>query len=203
MYSPAANADDADEIDDSFLNWSTFLHAVGGRTDVLLISTAAAAIFIYLGVLFFSSFFTYPEGVKAAFEAYALWTKTGSKDHTQNGMWAYFEWGFQSEAPIFVLSAIGTLLAFMKARHRFAMFAGLWAFGLLAAYTLIPYKTPWLALSFLRLRKMHRCALWRSSCSSVLRSGWHTKRTMQISSATTTKTCRTFTLTPKGSSSTL
>jgi uncharacterized protein (TIGR03663 family) len=149
MYSPAANTDDSVEIDDSFLNWSTFLHAVGGRTDVLLISTAAAAIFIYLGVLFFSSFFTYPEGVKAAFEAYALWTKTGSKDHTQNGMWAYFEWGFQSEAPIFVLSAIGTLLAFMKARHRFAMFAGLWAFGLLAAYTLIPYKTPWLALSFL------------------------------------------------------
>jgi predicted membrane-bound mannosyltransferase len=106
-------------------------------------------------VLFFSSFFTYPEGVKAAFEAYSLWTKTGSKDHTQNGMWAYFEWGLwsdrrpQAEMPIFVLSALGTTLAFVKARHRFAMFAGLWALGLLAAYTLIPYKTPWLALSFL------------------------------------------------------
>ena len=29
------------------------------------------------------------------------------------------------------------------------MFAGLWAFGLFLAYTIIPYKTPWLALSFL------------------------------------------------------
>jgi predicted membrane-bound mannosyltransferase len=29
------------------------------------------------------------------------------------------------------------------------MFAGLWAFGLFAAYTIIPYKTPWLALSFI------------------------------------------------------
>jgi predicted membrane-bound mannosyltransferase len=29
------------------------------------------------------------------------------------------------------------------------MFTGLWAFGLAAAYTIIPYKTPWLALSFL------------------------------------------------------
>ncbi|MEP7211712.1 MAG: hypothetical protein ABI791_01455 [Acidobacteriota bacterium] len=149
MYKPSTDADRSDEIDDSFLNWANFRRALGERTDLLLITAAAAAVFIYLGVLFFSSFFTYPEGVKAAFEAYALWTKTGSKDHTQNGMWAYFEWGYQSELPIFVLSAVGTVIAFVKARHRFAMFAGLWALGLLAAYTIIPYKTPWLALSFL------------------------------------------------------
>ena len=149
IYRPDRTFDDSYAIDDSFLKWPNFREAVGGRTDLLLILAAAAAIFIYLGVLFFSSFFTYPDGVKAAFEAYALWTKTGSKDHTQNGMWAYFEWGFQSEAPIFILSALGTLVAFVRAKHRFAMFAGLWAFGLLAAYTIIPYKTPWLALSFL------------------------------------------------------
>ncbi|HYJ91183.1 MAG TPA: hypothetical protein VEV84_07740, partial [Pyrinomonadaceae bacterium] len=41
------------------------------------------------------------------------------------------------------------LVAFIKARHRFVMFVGLWAVGLFAAYTLIPYKTPWLDLSFL------------------------------------------------------
>jgi predicted membrane-bound mannosyltransferase len=29
------------------------------------------------------------------------------------------------------------------------MFAWLWAFGLLLAYTIIPYKTPWLAVSFI------------------------------------------------------
>ena len=29
------------------------------------------------------------------------------------------------------------------------MFTALWAFGLFLAYTIIPYKTPWLALSFL------------------------------------------------------
>ena len=48
-----------------------------------------------------------------------------------------------------ILSVIGTVIAFIKARHRFAMFVGLWAFGLFAAYSIIPYKTPWLALSFL------------------------------------------------------
>jgi hypothetical protein len=29
------------------------------------------------------------------------------------------------------------------------MFTGFWAFGLFTAYTIIPYKTPWLAISFI------------------------------------------------------
>jgi predicted membrane-bound mannosyltransferase len=53
------------------------------------------------------------------------------------------------ESPVFILSALGTLIALIKARHRFAIFSAFWAFGMLTAYTLIPYKTPWLALSFL------------------------------------------------------
>ncbi len=109
---------------------------------------AAILVFSYIGVLFFSSFFTYSDGVKGAAEAYAIWTKTGSKDHTQNGTIAYIKWMAQLESPLIVLSILGTLIAFLKARHRFAMFAGLWAFGLFLAYTIIPYKTPWLALSF-------------------------------------------------------
>ena len=138
-----------DELEPAELTWSNFRTQIGTSTDLLLIIAACSFAFVYIGILFFSSFFTYPEGVKGAFEAYTIWTKTGNKDHTQNGLWAYFKWGYQLELPIFVLSAVGTLLAFLKARHRFAMFTGLWAFGLLAAYTLIPYKTPWLALSFL------------------------------------------------------
>lgn len=117
--------------------------------DFLLLSVAFAVVFLYVGALFFSSFFTYPEGISKAFEAYALWTKTGTKDHTQNGFLAYVKWGMKLESPILILSAIGTLMALLKARHRFAIFAGFWAFGLFAAYTIIPYKTPWLALSFL------------------------------------------------------
>ena len=138
-----------DELEPIELTWRNFREKIGTSTDLLLIIAACSFAFVYVGILFFSSFFTYPEGVKGAFEAYAIWTKTGNKDHTQNGLWAYFKWGYQLELPIFVLSAVGTLLAFLKARHRFAMFTGLWAFGLLAAYTIIPYKTPWLALSFL------------------------------------------------------
>lgn len=140
---------EAEHISDTHFTWTNFRGALGLGSDLPLILAAAGLVFLYLSVLFFSSFFTYPEGVRAAFEAYAIWSKTGSKDHTQNGMWAYVDWAMRAEAPIFILSAIGTFIAFIKARHRFAMFAGLWAFGLFAAYTIIPYKTPWLALSFL------------------------------------------------------
>lgn len=137
------------EPDDRQLNWTNFKAALGTPTDKLLLAAASVVVFVYLIVLFFSSFFTYPEGVKSAVDAYAIWTKTGSKDHTQNGIWAYLKWGLESEAPILILAAIGGLIAFVKARHRFAMFVALWAFGLFLAYTIIPYKTPWLAISFM------------------------------------------------------
>jgi predicted membrane-bound mannosyltransferase len=129
--------------------WKAFREKLGDKTDLLLIIVAVTVIFIYVGVLFFSSFFTNPEGVLDAFRANAIWTKTGNKDHTQNGFWAYVKWGMKIESPIMILSVIGTLIAILKARHRFAMFTGFWALGMFAAYTIIPYKTPWLALSFL------------------------------------------------------
>ena len=149
IYRAAIGEPKPNELEPTELTWATFRARLGDRNDLLLLIAAVALVFIYVGVLFFSSFFTYAGGVKGAFEAYAIWTKTGNKDHTQNGFWAYFKWGKQLELPIFLLAAAGTLIAFVKARHRFALFTGLWAFGLLAAYSIIPYKTPWLALSFI------------------------------------------------------
>lgn len=129
-------------------SWTSFRDAFGGRRNGFIVIAAAVLVFAYVGVLFFTSFFTYGEGFKRAFEAYAIWSKTGSKDHTQNGMIAYVKWMAQLESPLVILSVLGTLIAVIKVRHRFAMFTGIWAFGLFLAYTIIPYKTPWLALSF-------------------------------------------------------
>ena len=137
------------DLDDPDLNWGNFRAALGNGIDLWLAVIASSLAFIYIFVLFFSSFFTYSEGVSKAFEAYAIWTKTGSRDHTDNGLFAYLNWAMRVESPIVFLSAIGTAIAFFKARHRFAMFVGLWTLGLFLAYTIIPYKTPWLALSFL------------------------------------------------------
>lgn len=130
-------------------SFAKFRNAIGSRLDLILIVVGCAFVFIYVGVLFFSSFFTYPGGVIGAFEAYAVWTKTGSRDHTQNGTFAYLKWMMETEAPILALAVLGSLMAWIRAKHGVALFTGLWAFGLFAAYTIIPYKTPWLALSFI------------------------------------------------------
>lgn len=129
--------------------WSNFRSGIGDKSQAIVIGAGVAAAFIYVSVLFFTSFFTYAEGVSKAFEAYNIWTKTGTKDHTQSGYTGYLKWGMKIEAPIIVLSVLGGLIALMKGKHRFAMFTGFWALGLLMAYSIIPYKTPWLALSFL------------------------------------------------------
>lgn len=159
IYKSEKETDELNEANDA-ITWKNFLAGVGEGNDRLLLIAASAAVFVYVFVVFFSSFFTFPEGVSRAFEAYAIWTKTGTKDHTQSGFGAYLKWfvGYDGadskirtavEAVPLVLSVIGIGIAFLKNRHRVAMFAGLWAFGLFLAYSLIPYKTPWLALSFL------------------------------------------------------
>ena len=147
FYKKTSNDNELAEL--TTLTWANFREGLGDKTNLILIIATVSFTFIYVGILFFSSFFTYMEGVQKAFEAYAIWTKTGTKDHTQNPLWAYAKWGMTVESPIMVLSALGCLIALLKARHRFAIFTAFWAFGMFAAYTIIPYKTPWLALSFL------------------------------------------------------
>lgn len=142
------------DVNDSFdepaeLTWKYFSSRLGTGSNRLALVAAAAVVFIYLGVLFFSSFFTYKDGVGKAFEAYSIWSKTGSKDHTMHGWFGYLKWMMKVESPLLILSALGSVITMLWGRHRFAMFASLWAGGLFTAYSIIPYKTPWLALSFL------------------------------------------------------
>jgi predicted membrane-bound mannosyltransferase len=127
----------------------SFREAMGEGTQPFIVAAAMAIFFTYLFTLFFTSFFTYKEGFWKAFEAYNIWAKTGNKEHAFNGTWAYFKWCMKLEGPIMIISAIGLLVSIIKAKHRWGMFVGLWAWGLFAAYTIIPYKTPWLAISFL------------------------------------------------------
>jgi predicted membrane-bound mannosyltransferase len=56
---------------------------------------------------------------------------------------------FVKEAPIFLLGTIGAALALFQRRNSFAIFAGIWAFALLAAYSILPYKTPWILLNMI------------------------------------------------------
>ena len=124
------------------------LKRFGGLSNFALMMGLALALFIFINILFYSSFFTYWKGVDGAIESVQIWAKTGTKDHADHGWYAYLKWLMQEEAPLLILGVVGALLALIRRRNRFAIFAGAWAFGILAAYSLIPYKTPWLMLNF-------------------------------------------------------
>ena len=58
-------------------------------------------------------------------------------------------WLLWQEGPILFLGSLGAGYTVLKPRNSFALFSALWAFGLIAAYSLVPYKTPWLDLNFI------------------------------------------------------
>jgi uncharacterized protein (TIGR03663 family) len=122
------------------------LERFGGVTNLALIASLALVIFVFVNILFYSSFFTYWKGVGGAIESLQIWAKTGTKEHGHD--WpTYLWWLLYEEAPLLFLGAGGALMALIRRRNRFSIFAGAWAFGILAAYSLIPYKTPWLMLN--------------------------------------------------------
>jgi uncharacterized protein (TIGR03663 family) len=123
---------------------------LGGWQHLLILSVAALGIFFSINILFYSSFFTNPKGVADSLKAFDIWTKTGKSEFHAKPLYMYVKWLLQEESPLLALALVGALAALVRARHnRFALFAAMWGFGLLAAYSLINYKTPWLMLSML------------------------------------------------------
>jgi predicted membrane-bound mannosyltransferase len=108
----------------------------------------AFTVFIVVNVLFYSSFFTnYPKGVNDALLTLSLWRK---RTHEHEHPWSqYVVWLIQEEGLLLFLGGIGALVAVWRANNRFAVFMAQFAFGLLAAYSLVGYKTPWIALNFI------------------------------------------------------
>lgn len=131
------------------VDYRTFVERAGGSTKLMVWFVIALTIFIVVNVLFYSSFFTnYPQGVYDSLKTFQFWTKTGKEAHV-HPFATYFWWLLLQESPLLILGTIGAALAVLKPTKSFALFAGLWAFGLIAAYSLIAYKTPWLSLSFI------------------------------------------------------
>ncbi len=129
-------------------SFANFLERVGGASNLAIWIGLALLVFVAVNVLFYSSFFTnYPKGIYDALKTFDFWTKTGKEAHKHPKV-TYFWWLLLQESPLLVLGAIGAATAVLKPAKSFALFCGLWAFGLIAAYSLIAYKTPWLALNF-------------------------------------------------------
>ena len=125
------------------------LGGFGGAQRFGLLLAAGLALFVAIYLLFYSSFFTNWKGVSDSVETFKFWSRTGMKEVAHAKRFdTYLDWLQQEEGPTYVLGLLGAAWAVLRARNRFAVFAGAWAFGLLAAYSLVKYKTPWLSLNF-------------------------------------------------------
>lgn len=97
--------------------------------------------------LLFTSFFTHPRGLADSFRSYLLWLGKGVADSGHAKPWDYFPRLLLEYEPLAMGFALwGGWLA-LRRRDAFGTFCALWAGGLLAAYSLIPYKTPWLGIN--------------------------------------------------------
>ena len=95
----------------------------------------------FIWVYFYSSFGRNPEGLLDFFRAFLPWAKTGTGPSGHEKEFAYFLkliWNYEfgtTAALVVVISGV-----FKKGWSRGLC---LWALGVLLAYSLIPYKTPW------------------------------------------------------------
>ena len=124
---------------------------------------------VFIAVLFFSSFFTYPQGVYDAVfstvQAYLVRaTEVPEHQHPWNFYFKlifWFKYGrgpLWSEAGVLVPAAIALVVSCIAAvrsrknpsgHNLFVRFMLVYTLVLTAIYCAIPYKTPWCALSFL------------------------------------------------------
>jgi len=84
-----------------------------------------------------------PDAVKSVF----LWSRRSGGEHVKD-FWYYIGVLFKLELPL----VVGSLLAgifIVRRGTRFWLFVAAWTLGITLAYSIIGYKTPWLALSFL------------------------------------------------------
>ena len=122
---------------------------VGGPTSFALWIALAVIIFVTLNVFLYTSFFrNYPKGIYDALSTFKVWSKTGKEAHVHPPE-TYLYWLTKQEGGALFLGTVGAVFVVFKPKNSFALFSALWAFGLIAAYSLVPYKTPWLVLNFI------------------------------------------------------
>jgi uncharacterized protein (TIGR03663 family) len=126
-----------------------FLKGIGGTPNLLFWIALGILVFFVINVLFYSSFFhNYPKGIYDALKTFDFWTKTGKEAHV-HPLLTYLTWLRYQESPLLILGILGAIFILLRPKNSFALFSALWAFGLIAAYSLVPYKTPWLTLNFI------------------------------------------------------
>lgn len=140
---------------------------------------SALIIFIFINVFFYSSAFTNWGGVADAFKSIMHWTKErANNDHVHSKLY-YLGILFKLELPLLLGGLLAGALIVWRGT-RFWLFVGAWTFGLTLGYSLIPYKTPWLMVSFMiplalvggyaaeQLFYLLQPLAWRIGCGAVI-----------------------------------
>lgn len=127
----------------------------------------AAAAFLAVAILFYSSFFSHWPGVIDSLKAFYFYANraggsgsAGLHDHPWNFYFHLLLWyrsgpgPVWSEGLIFALSLVGVLAALLGRVARgtslpLARFLAFYTLFMALAYSIIPYKTPWTMLGFL------------------------------------------------------
>ncbi len=123
----------------------------------------------------FSGFGMDPDGIQDAFRAFAFWTKTGTETGHAKAIYYYLQLGLLYDP--YLLIGLATLILPIFYGDYIWRLSALVGFGLFAAYTIIPYKTPWLILSFIWPFFVHLgfCFAWALDQKAWIKSvakGW-------------------------------
>ena len=130
---------------------------------LILPAAVAGLVAVSVSALFYSSMFTHARGPLDSILAYFNFAeRAGGQGHEKP--WTYYlsilawhrEAGYRSsELVILVLAVLGGLFSFAArgtgtTRIRLGRFLALYCALLFAAYSIIPYKTPWLMVGFIQ-----------------------------------------------------
>ena len=127
----------------------------------VIVAIAAAVV---VSILFYSSFFTNPDGILDSFRAYTNYFNRANQNNSHIHPWYYYldilTWieGFEkpawNEDLIVIAAAFGFVVVMVK-RYRapfnlsLIRFIAFYTLIMTVTYSIIPYKTPWCLLGFL------------------------------------------------------
>jgi len=108
---------------------------------------AGAIAFSVVIILFFSSFFTYWNGVGGFFAAYGPWAGYGVSGRNQGKEFGYFFELMQLTQGLVLWMSVPAALWAIWRRHRLGLALLTWLASAFLVYSSIKYKTPWCVLN--------------------------------------------------------